>query len=458
LADNSYFEDPEFMRLLANMVLTDRAFLRKFGDILGPDDFKPRTGSRDGNDVWATATKGLEYWKEYREPANTEITGLLRQHAREARLGLPRKKGLLRTARNILKLEPTYSSISAKVKDFKQQVSMAGAMEELLDLQGSDALTTERWLEIAKDAVMIDRGARQAVSFFDDKRLEERILRRITAGPNRNPSLLIDPFDIESDTFGRGGIGLVLAPYGKGKSAFLLWLAFASVIQKLNVLYFTLEDPLEIFEDRMDSLVSILPSRKLAKMPNRLRNEWRRFQRFIRGHLRVVDGTMDWWTIQMIEDMIVQEKDNGFSPDVIIVDYDAKIKPPRQRNDLRHEFEDLYKHIEVLAGKYGVYFWTAAQANREATDLKKVTGKHAAEDQFKMRAAHLCLGVGGGEWGPDSLTLTVAKKKQGGRSGWSFNIMTDLDRGMFYDRDATLLAMKQNRESEYSEEEEDVDV
>lgn len=457
MADNSYFEDPEFMRLLTNMVLTDRAFLTKFGDVLGPDDFKPRDGTRDGSDVWAAATKGLEYWKEFREPANTEITGLLRQHAKEARLGLPRRKGLIRTAKGILKLTPTYSSICAKVGEFKQQVAMAGAVEELLDLQGSDALTTERWLEIAKDAVMIDRGARKAVSFFDDDRLEERILRRSSAGPNKNPALLMDPYDMETDTFGRGGIGLVLAPYGKGKSAFLLWIALVSVIQNLNVLYFTLEDPLEIFEDRMDSLVSSLPSRKLAKMPNRMRNQWRKFQRWIRGHLRVVDGTTDWWTMQMIEDMVVQEKDEGFTPDMIIVDYDAKIKPPRKRTEVRQEFEELYKHIEVLASKYGVYFWTAAQANREATDLKKVTGKHAAEDQFKMRAAHLCLGIGNGEWGPDSLTVTVAKKKQGGRSGWSFNIMTDFDRGMFYDRDATLQAQRQTKESEYAEEE-DVDV
>jgi replicative DNA helicase len=266
--------------------------------------------------------------------------------------------------------------------------------------------------------------------------LENRIARRRLASKVKRPFILIDEFDQRTKGPGRGDLGLLIALYKMGKSLMLAYLATAYALQKLNVLYFTLEDPVDEVEDRMDASMANMPIDKLNALPNKLRKRFRKFSAKVSGHIRIVDATEEGISVEQIEETWEHLRDQGFTADVIIIDYDDEIVPPRKQTDRRHEFADIYRALRKLAAKTNTIMWTAAQTKRIGEKTKVITGNQLAEDISKIRKATVAIGIGQGEEHPDARYLFVAAHKRG-RGKFGFSLMSSPDKGLFFDRERT---------------------
>lgn len=244
-----YFQDEEFRERVLALLIRDRKFLRRLSGKLIPQDFK--ANKSEGDEGWArewVATESLRYWKEYRQP----IAGLLKTFAldyiRENRTKVGRKQR--ETLLNLIEklkdpeLGISVDAIQEKILKYKERQFLRQALEEMIGMHEEGKLQLPQFRKVVSD-VMKRVDFDERITVYGDT-LERRIRRRELEQNNKYPRLYIEAFDNATRTIPRGQVGLVLAPYKIGKSAFFAHLAQAHAIQDLNVALFTLEDPEEL--------------------------------------------------------------------------------------------------------------------------------------------------------------------------------------------------------------------
>lgn len=438
----SYFDDPGYQERLVALIARDRQFLMQCAPLLQPDDFKPQAGAGVGaKERWVVAERSLDYWAKYKEPIGPLLPSLLVKHAQDVRLGKETAQGLVAYGKRILGLRLVgIQSLQESVIAYKKERRKADAVQNLIELQAAGELSDAKWLDVCRNAVReFDQDPWRTTHY--QQGLEQRIMRRGNRGTNRYPAMLIDAVDNNIRLIARGHLGLVMAPLKRGKSMLLLWLALALSVQRLNVLYVTLEDPLQDLEDRFDSAVSDIKLQALNEQSTLLRERFANYRRLLRGRIELLDGTDKGMTVGMLEQAWLAKRDQGWTPDVLIVDYDDEIKTARKQDERRFEFADIYRSLRELAGRQNIFVWTAAQTTRKSEAIKALSVDYLAEDISKARKVSCALALGKGDWGEDSVYIYVAAHRNDKQHlGW--NIYTATDTMLIYDRDRTLARMR----------------
>jgi replicative DNA helicase len=319
-------------------------------------------------------------------------------------------------------------------------------VQELVDALSAGDLTDEKWEEVHRRVTTTVAGETRATDYLSE--MENRISRRhLQEQSSRIPLLFIEPFDSLVKGIGPCQLGLALAPMKRGKSLFLLWLAVAYMLQKLNVLFITLEDPQADMEDRLDAIISGIRLKHLNEKPKLFRERFAKFTRLLRARMRIVDGTQGGVTVQRIEQILLQERNHGFYADAVIVDYDDEIAPTKKKQERRFELADIYRDLRQLASRQKQIVWTAAQTQRGTEGLKILSGDKIAEDISKIRKVTMAIGLGQGDWGPESIYLWVTAHKFD-KQHVGCNIMADRERMLIYDAEKTRKAIRAEEDTE----------
>lgn len=439
----SFFEDEEFQDRLVALLVLDAKTLHECGALLTPEDFKPLKGMKRGRARWITAERALEHYKKYHEPLDRLLRAEVLEYASQIGLGSDQVNQLRDYVRWLQTVKVTApNSIVEKVVRYKQQRLKAGALQEMVELQSAGMLTDEKWQELSRKALAAVNSMVQTTDYIGD--LDNREQRRRTDGTRlRVPWTYIDPLDSLVRTVGPRELGLVLAPWKRGKSLMLLWLAVAYVIQRLNVLYVTLEDTQAEVEDRLDANITAIPIHSLREYPQAIRRRFNRWRTMVSTQLKIYDGTEGGVSIQRLEQVIQAEREKGFIPHAVFVDYDKEIEPAKHYQDRRFESDSTYRALRQLNARYNTIGWTASQTQRDTRHLKILSGDKVGEDIGKIQKVTCAIGMGRGDWTQDSIYLWVAAHKCD-RMEVGCEIVPDLQRMIIYDRDATYRAYKQN--------------
>ena len=229
----------------------------------------------------------------------------------------------------------------------------------------------------------------------------------------------------------------------------LQWLAVAFVLQHLDVLFITLENPKHTVEDRLDSITSGVPIAQLSEMPNTVERRFSRWRSMLQSrlHLNVYDGVGEGMTVADIEKLLLRERNNGFRPQVLIVDYDDKIKPARHMRERRFEIEGVYEDLLSIAARHQKIIWTAGQTQRDTSHLKILSGDKAAEDIGKLRNVTMGISMGKGDWTEHSIYLYIAAHRNG-EMNIGCEVVPALKRMLIYDREATHREARKNAPGE----------
>jgi hypothetical protein len=436
----SWFKDKDFQVPLLSFICRDRNFLKRCGGMLQPKDFKP--GRDESDERWIVATIALEYWKKYRAPISGMLKPDIIEFCRKNNVESKRKKLLLKLVENINNGERLHAveAMEDRVVEYLRSKKMKDSIEKLLEKQESGELDNDTFVAICHEVIEWNgKSKHDIVSYLDEDQLEQRIARRTLSDRGKRPLLMLEGFDRKSRGPGRGDVAMFLAMYKKGKSLGLAHIADAYAKQNLKVLYITLEDSKDEVEDRMDAATAYIPIHKLNALPNKLRKRFRKFSKRIAGQIRIIDGTEESFTVADIENIWERLRDQGWTADAIIIDYDDEIKASRQHKGesaRRQELADVYRELRKFAARRSVIIWTAAQARRMPDNTKIVTADKVAEDISKIRKVSLVIGIGQGEAHDDARYLYVAAQKRGkSRFGWE--IMSNPDYGLFYDAERT---------------------
>jgi hypothetical protein len=430
----SLIDDVGYQDSLLSLILNDRAFLRRHSTLLTAGDFKPASNS-GSRDRWIIATKALEHYQKYREPIGKLIGVELRDHVRIARFGKDRAKELAGLARNLLGDVPSSKAVSDRLVEWRVTAERTKAIDEIIELNAANELSNLVFSQIVRRVANVeDSIGAEVPEYFDS--LEERITRRAFRKDHRYPAIMIDPVDQMVRSIARGQLGLVMAPYKRGKSLFLIQIAKAYTLQGFNVLYITLEDPKDDVEDRFDAGIAEIPVKEIGDNPAQLRKRFQRFRRLLKSKLKIYDGTDGGITISKVIQIYEAEKELGFQADAIIVDYDEEIEPESNNQQRRMDFDQIYRSFRRFCAREQLLGWTAAQTKRNTSDLKIIVGDEIGEDIGKAKKVACCFALGRGDWGDDSIYVHVAAHKFD-RGNIGCNIMPDLPRMLIFDRDAT---------------------
>ena len=436
----SYFTEPQFQDRLVAHLIRNRTFLKFAGTVLDDADFQP-TKDGEGWECWVTATLALRYWNKYRQPVDDLLQSEILYHVKMAALSEKQKTRLLTYAEGLKKKSLEGSdSLTDRVVAYKKERKKALAIRTLAEKQAAGQLPDEEMIKICRDALDVLTGEKFSVTdFLSSDDLERRISRRRQEKKRPIPTLYIEPLDTKIHMIARGQMGLWLGPWKRGKSLALVHTAMAYCLQGYNTLYLTLEDPREVVEDRFEAMTTAVPFSRLTSDADEVKAGFERYRRFIRGRLRVVDGTEQRCSVEWMEQLLHDQKERGFLTDALIIDYDDEIVPPVRYKDRRVEFAEIYRELRRLAGRWKLFLWTAAQTQRNTQSMKRITGDQVAEDISKIRKVTLALSIGNGTEDTghkNALYLYVAAHKTDQADVGTY-VIHKRKEGIFYDREAT---------------------
>ena len=442
----SFFQNEPFQDRLAALLCRDIRSLKECAPLLSAQDFRPVKGMRQGRQRWIVVERALRHFSKHHEPIGTLLLADILEHAESINLGARTVEELKQYCTAIQDMELTSpDAVTSKVVRFKRDKLRATALQEMVEAQAAGMLTDAKWLEI-HSRVMNHRSDTETYDYLE--RASDRIdYRRQGSNVSRVPWTFIDPLDNLVRCVGRGELGLVIAPLKRGKSLMMLWLAVAYVVQGLNVLFLTLEDPRHLVEDRLDSIVTSVPIKSLANDVTDFKSRFTQFRGRTDEKLKIFDGTGGGITMDRIDQIIMRERDHGFETDAVIIDYDDEIAPSTKQKDRRMEFADIYRDLCHLVARHHIIGWTASQTQRGTEGIKILSSDRVAEDISKIRKASMTVSMGKGDadWGNDSIYLWVAAHKFD-MQHIGCHIVPDLDRMLIYDREATEREQRRHRD------------
>jgi hypothetical protein len=433
-----YWDDPDFQDQLISLLVHDHKSLTRCA-FLEASDFKFVKGVRASRARHLVAECALEFFRKHHEPIDKLLNSEVLDHANELGFGAAQRGEVSAYLEAFRKVKPLKAdAIIEKVVKFKSYQLKTQALREMVELNGIHKLSDEKWQEFSRKALAASGNLIETVPFMEQytQRIARRKLQR-----DRTPATLIYPLDALVSTVGPKQMGVALAPYKRGKSMFLEWLAIAYARQRLNVLHLTLEDPLSIVEDRLDSIVTNIPMKNLKEMPKTIEKRFARFVALVRSRIHIFDGTSREMTVSKIEGVVNECRNQGFIPQVLLVDYDEKILPSRTYEQKRFELDDVYRSFQELCARLNLIGWLAAQTQRNTQKMKILSGDTVAEDIGKMRKTTVGISLGQGDWTENSIYLYVAAHKTD-KMGVGCEVIPDKKRGLIYDEDATTLAEK----------------
>lgn len=182
----------------------------------------------------------------------------------------------------------------------------------------------------------------EVTHLWDEMEEKERI-------PLQTGLELIDEFGVS-----RGELGMLVAGTGIGKSVFLTFLANQFMLSGHNVLHIVFEGSKSSY---IQSHLRKLNNPNIESLKQNTNN------------LMVIQLPSNLTTSVDIEGIIKDLIDDGFVPDVMVIDYIDCIVGDNPKKENWQNDINVINEIEAFAQKYNMAIWTASQTNR--TGLNK---------------------------------------------------------------------------------------
>ena len=195
--------------------------------------------------------------------------------------------------------------------------------------------------------------------------------------------------------FNKGELNIFAGGSGTGKSLFLQNLALNWSIEKLNVVYITLELSEELVAMRLDSMNTGMSSKALFKNMEDVDLKVRMLAKGS-GALQIVYLPSGVTVSQLKSYLKEYEIQSGLQPQAVIIDYLDLMMP----NDRRVSPSDLFvkdkyvaEELRNLAVELDTLLVTASQLNRTAVEEIEFDHSHIAGGLSKVQTADNVMGI-----------------------------------------------------------------
>ena len=278
------------------------------------------------------------------------------------------------------------------IENFAQKSAMREAITSSIGLLKDDRMGEIE--ELVREALCINRNVDLGQSYFSE--VLARFERSLDDNRgNRHPTVF--------DTLSReleGGLGnkelaMVVAPPGVGKSLYLVNQGVAALMQNKKVLYISLEMSEDRIAARFDSVMTLIPQKKIKDSLGLLQKRLQLFgEKFPNGQLMIKEFPTGLANINDIRSLLVQLQNyEDFKPDVILIDYLELLRPTRDGLAEYQAQQRISEELRGLAVECDVLLWTATQTNRQGRSVKLITDAELADAYGKIRTCDYAISL-----------------------------------------------------------------
>jgi nucleoside-triphosphatase THEP1 len=190
----------------------------------------------------------------------------------------------------------------------------------------------------------------------------------------------------------KGELGVILAPFGVGKTTMITKIANTAKNEGLNVLQIFFEDNPKVIQRKHLSCWTGINLNDLKhnkeQLVDRVKIESER-----KGNLKLKKFPSDGTTIPHIRQYIRKQIAQGFKPDIVLVDYIDCIVPTKQFKDSWDGEGNVMRQFETLLAELDMAGWTAVQGNRSSIGAETVDSTMIGGSIKKGQIGHFIVSI-----------------------------------------------------------------
>lgn len=381
-SDFSYLGDTYQIKLIAQ-ILSDRKFANSILDIVSPNYFK--------DPALKTIVAAIKDAKHLDE-VNLDIPSL------EIRLydEIKSEMVLKQITRQLRKIEESDLNDSLKIQEIAMNFCKYKEVKKTIE-------------EISK---IIDRG-----DINDYHECESKLRKALEHGDMKDDGMdifdnikdvLIDDFrkpiptgikgldEIMDGGLSKTELGVILAPFGVGKTTMMTKLANTAVNMGYKVLQIFFEDNSKVIQRKHLSCWSnydlnslSLHKDEIFEMISKMDAE----MKAKKGGLKLKKFASDGTTIPVIRQYIRKLTAQGFKPDMVLLDYIDCVEPSKKFDDINAGEGSVMRQYESMLSELDIAGWTAVQGNRTSIGADVVHANQMGGSIKKGQIGHFIVSI-----------------------------------------------------------------
>ena len=191
----------------------------------------------------------------------------------------------------------------------------------------------------------------------------------------------------------RGELGVVLAPYGVGKTTILTKIANTAYNVGVNVLQIVFEDMPDVIKRKHASCWSGIELNELSDDKERVIEVIKEKTDGRENDLIIRKFPSEGITVNHIKTYVRHLISTGFKPDMIVLDYIDCVESARRYNDEWSGEGNVMRGFESMLAEYNIVGWTAVQGNRSSISSDVVTGDQMGGSIKKAQIGHFIMSI-----------------------------------------------------------------
>jgi len=192
----------------------------------------------------------------------------------------------------------------------------------------------------------------------------------------------------------KGELGVILAPFGVGKTTMVTKIANEAFNHGYNVLQIFFEDIPKVIQRKHLSCWTGIAQNDLPLKANRpIIDEVMKEKNDGKGYLELKKFPSDGTTIPMIKNYVRKLAAAGRKPDVILIDYIDCVSSSKHY-DKGYEAEGpIMRQFESLLSEFDMVGWTAIQGNRSSINAENVDSSMIGGSIKKGQIGHFIVSI-----------------------------------------------------------------
>jgi replicative DNA helicase len=191
----------------------------------------------------------------------------------------------------------------------------------------------------------------------------------------------------------RGELGVILAPYGVGKTTILTKIANTAYNVGYNVLQIVFEDIPDVIKRKHAACWSGIELNSLSDEEERVMEVIKERTNGKENDLVIRKFSSEGVTVNHLKTYVRHLISVGFKPDMIVLDYIDCVESARRYNDEWSGEGNVMRGFESMLAEYGMVGWTAVQGNRASISSDVVTGDQMGGSIKKAQIGHFIMSI-----------------------------------------------------------------
>jgi replicative DNA helicase len=294
---------------------------------------------------------------------------------------------------HLLELVEIVFNYDLKDKEFVMEITLDFFRKQALKkslMKAADEFESCNYGEIVNvinDAMKKCEPKSKGHDYFKD--IEVRMIQKI-----RKPVPCMHGLDSQIGGGLSGGeLGIVLSPTGGGKSMMLVKFGSTALQYAKKVVYYSLELSETSIGNRFDACLNNIKMNEVYQFKDLIKDQIKKLEEQ-GGVLKIKEYPTGTATINTIKNHLSSlNRESGFVPDLIIIDYADIMKPLVNYVEKRHSLTSIYEGLRALSMELNVPIWTASQTSRMSINKNDFDLSSISESLGKAQTADIIVGV-----------------------------------------------------------------